>query len=293
MLSADCMGCLMQREVEATREIADEQARAAYIREVARCLAQAGPDTTAPALLSDLRALYRAAFQVEDRFEGCKRRFNALLLDQQETLRARLRQAADPLAAALLMARAGNYIDFGALGDVEPQQLTALLEGALSEGLPQEELERLRWELGRARRLVYLTDNCGEIVLDKLCLEVLQKLYPDLELTVLVRGAPVLNDATMEDARQVGLTPAFTVLPNGADIAGTDLARICPEARKAVMAADVILSKGQGNFETLQGSGLNIYYLFLCKCDWFVRRFHLPKLQGAFVNERRFDVSPA
>ena len=130
MLSADCMGCLMQREVEATQKIVDEEARATYIREVARCLAEAGPDTTAPALLSDIHALYRAAFQVEDRFQSRKQQFNALLLDQQETLRARLRQAADPLAAALLLARAGNYIDFGALGDVEPKQLTTLLEGA-------------------------------------------------------------------------------------------------------------------------------------------------------------------
>ena len=105
---------------------------------------------------------------------------------------------------------------------------------------------------------------------------------------MIVRGAPVINDATMEDAQMVGLTEihGIRVIGNGAAIAGTELTRNSDEARNVLECADVMISKGQGNFETLHGCGMNIYYLFLCKCDWFSISLELPKLSGVFRNER-------
>lgn len=289
MLSAGCMHCLLQREMEATEEVQDEAVRAAYIQGVMRLLAEADEGATAPEVLSGVQALYRRTFGVEDRFDALKRRYNALMLEITPTYAERITKARDPLAAALLMARAGNYIDFGAMGAVDPQKLHSLLDTALEQPLPAVELQHLRADLDKAKHLVYLSDNCGEIVLDKLCLQTLRDHYPGLQITVVVRGQPVLNDATMEDALQIGLSPAFQVLPNGTDIAGTSLRRISAHVRQVIEQADVILAKGQGNFETLQGCGHNIYYLFLCKCAWFVKRFGLPLYQGAFLNEQRFE----
>ena len=97
----------------------------------------------------------------------------------------------------------------------------------------------------------------------------------------------VINDATMEDAVLVGLTREIEVMGNGDDAAGTILGRISKEARKNIEEADMILAKGQGNFESLFGCGLNIYYLFLCKCDWFMKRFQVERYHGMFVNEKR------
>lgn len=97
----------------------------------------------------------------------------------------------------------------------------------------------------------------------------------------------VINDATMKDAVLVGLTREIEVMGNGDDAAGTILERISKEARKNIEEADMILAKGQGNFESLFGCGLNIYYLFLCKCDWFMRRFQVERYHGMFVNEKR------
>ncbi len=118
-----------------------------------------------------------------------------------------------------------------------------------------------REELSDARSLVYLTDNCGEIVLDKIAVKMLQKLYPHLSITVIVRGEPVVNDATMEDAAMCGLTELVPVIGNGSRVGGTWLPDISEEARQLLDRADVIIAKGQGNFETLNGCGLNIYYL--------------------------------
>lgn len=97
----------------------------------------------------------------------------------------------------------------------------------------------------------------------------------------------VINDATMEDAVLVELTREIEVMGNGDDAAGTILGIISKEARKNIEEADMILAKGQGNFESLFGCGLNIYYLFLCKCDWFMRRFQVERYHGMFVNEKR------
>ena len=139
----------------------------------------------------------------------------------------------------------------------------------------------------KARTFVYITDNCGEIVLDKLVIKVLKSYYPDLDITVIVRGFPVVNDATMKDALETGLADVVTVIGNGSDAPGTWLPGISKEARKCIEEADVVIAKGQGNFESLHECGLNIYYLFLCKCDWFQQRFHARPLQGMFLNERR------
>ena len=135
--------------------------------------------------------------------------------------------------------------------------------------------------------MVYLTDNCGEIVLDKILIRQIMKEYPKVRVTVIVRGKPALNDATMEDARETGLSDITAVIGNGSGITGTWLPEISEEAREMIDAADLILSKGQGNFETLQGCGKNIYYMFLCKCRLFVERFQKKQFEGVLANELR------
>ena len=122
---------------------------------------------------------------------------------------------------------------------------------------------------------------------DKLVIILLKELCPELDITVIVRGFPVINDATLEDAQDIGLTELTTVIGNGNDIGGTWLPHISSEAREALESADMIIAKGQGNYETLHDCGLNIYYLFLCKCKWFQYQFHAEPLQGMFINERR------
>ena len=104
---------------------------------------------------------------------------------------------------------------------------------------------------------------------------------------------PAGNDATMEDAEFCGLTDIVPVLGNGSDVGGTWFHGISTHARELLQNADVILAKGQGNYETMHGCGLNIYYLFLCKCDWFQQLFHAKLLQGMFVNEKRAPKATA
>ena len=140
-------------------------------------------------------------------------------------------------------------------------------------------------ECQEKKTFLLIADNCGEIVLDKLFLEQLKKCYPHLEITVMVRGSEVLNDATLADAAYVGIDHTANVISSGSGVGGTICQLISEEAKNTLDTCDVILAKGQGNYESLAGHGRHIYYSFLCKCDLFVRRFNVPKFTGMFIME--------
>ncbi len=286
ILSADCMLCLITRQVQHMDPSLDEAARAEYLRDVMRALLDADPCESAPVAMVKITELHQARFGKPFGFESLKRQYNEKMLSMEAEIAGSIAASPDRLLAALRFARAGNYIDFGALGEVDDEKLHRLLESAGSEAVDRAVYDEFLRDLSGAKTLAYLTDNCGEIVLDKLLITEIRERYPQLAVTVITRGSPVLNDATAEDALAVGLGAVAEVIGNGNGIAGTHLKSACPEARERILAADVVISKGQGNFETMQGCGLNVYYLFLCKCDWFVKRFAMKRHQGVFARER-------
>jgi uncharacterized protein with ATP-grasp and redox domains len=286
-LSGQCMACMIRRQFESVRAFPSELEKSKHMQTVLNIVAQASLDEPAPVVNERLLKAYEERFGVAIDYGAQKRQYNGLMLEREPEIRRLIRENGDALGASLRFARAGNYIDFGTLDDVHPEKLLELLREALESDLDEEEYARMRDELASAKRLVYLTDNCGEVVLDKLFLEEIRAAYPQLEICVIVRGRQALNDATMEDAREVGLTDQFTVMGSGSGVAGTYLPDLSVEARAAIDGADLIISKGQGNFETLHGCGKNIYYIFLCKCPWFEHLFGMRQFEGVFRNERR------
>ena len=130
-----------------------------------------------------------------------------------------------------------------------------------------------------------MTDNAGEIVFDRVWLEVIRDTFPNLSITVCVRGGPAQNDATLAAAQAIGMP--FPVIDNGTRIPGTGLELASEELNAALSTADVIIAKGQANYETLCGCGLNLYYIFMCKCELFMKRFNAPKFGGILTREAR------
>ena len=139
-------------------------------------------------------------------------------------------------------------------------------------------------DLRRGGKLVYLTDNAGEIGFDRVLAEAIAAAYPDISVTFCVRGAIAQNDATREDAAAVGIP--FPVIDNGNRVAGTQLDMLSEEAAATLSGADVILAKGMANAETMLGCGYNVYYAFLVKCQRFVTRFGKPMFTPMLVKER-------
>ena len=286
-INSFCMSCLVQAQARNIQKFEDEEKKSRYMRELFKLLLDSDPELSAPALLEPVTKLYESYWGSQEGFQAEKKYFNDFLLSMEEQLEKKIRSTKDPLATALCYARLGNYIDLSALSDVSTEKLLELFAKAEEESLDAEEYQHFLQDLKHGEYLVYLTDNCGEVVLDKLVIKLLKEQYPKLRIEVLVRGIPVTNDVDIEDAEYVGLTKLVPVFGNGSGIAGTELSKISREAREKLERADVIIAKGQGNFETIHTCGLNIYYLFLCKCDWFMQRFHAKHLQGMFVNETR------
>ena len=292
-LNPFCMCCALNKQEQKIRHYPNMEKKTEYMKKVMALIANTEENDCAPSLSVDIQKLYSSFWNcpMED-FTKIKKEFNQLMLNMEASIEDEIRKANDPLEKALLYARIGNYIDFAALSNVDQSTVITLLDEKSSEALDEKEYKNFLHDLSSARKLVYLTDNCGEVVLDKLAVRILKEQYPDLDITVIVRGYPVVNDATMEDAEEIGLTDLVKVIGNGSNVGGTWIPGINAEARELLYDADLIIAKGQGNFETLNDCGLNIYYLFLCKCDLFQRRFHAENLQGMFLNERRLVMEP-
>ena len=292
-----CVACLIKKQIDRYPASASREDVLAYMRRLGDMMMTLTDLANGPEIMEAITDIRRevfgeAAAEVEGDYAAIKRYFNRFMMDiaESEGIFHTIQDSSDPLRVALGYAMTGNFIDFGAMDAVDEDKLRALLTSA-PDRIPADSPAYLSLEekLATASSLTLLTDNCGEVVMDKLLVMTLRRLYPDLAVTVLFRGAPVLNDVTLEDARQVGFDTldGVTVVSNGDRLAGTALRRISPEAYAAVTEADLIISKGQGNLETLQGCGLPIYYVFLCKCKLFADRFGVPVYTGMLVRERR------
>ncbi len=285
--NAMCMACLISKQDQKIRQFTDEDKKAEYMHKVVEILYRHGQTECTPLMAEELNRLSEEYWGMLQDFGPVKRQYNSLLLERESELERRIREKEDPLWECIHYVCAGNYIDFSAVENVNEETFDQLLQRAGQEKVPEQEYRAFCGDLESARKLVYLPDNCGEIVLDKIFIRLIKEVYPHLDITVILRGRDVLNDATMEDAQEVGLTELVPCVGNGNGAPGTVLKRLSPEAEELLRSADIILSKGQGNFESLYGEGLNPYYFFLCKCPLFVQRFGMERFKTVFSREER------
>ena len=287
ILNPDCILCHMRRNVGTARHMGTDAQWERFTRELLELYLDIPKEGVSSTWLGPrTEELFRKVYGVSgDRFEEEKRFSNRFVMERLCDIRARVEAAEDPVYAGLQFAVLGNYIDFSALyGEVSFEKLDAMLEKALTMDLDRSAYEKLCADLEAGTKLLYLTDNAGEIGFDRICAEQIAKRYPHVQITFCVRGGITLNDATREDAEAVGIP--FLVIDNGNNIAGTVLDKLGEEAKQAVDTADVIIAKGQANAETLLDSGYNIYYAFLVKCVRFEERFRKAKLTPMLVRER-------
>ena len=284
-MNAQCYLCHLKRNTETARAMAGDEAATAFAKELMQLYLDAPKEKGSPWFGPGVTALLeKHCGLTEDRFRAEKEMSNRFVLQRLDGIRSRIAAAEDPLHAGMQMAVLGNYIDFSALkGEVSFAKLEEMLTRAESIELDKENYRKFRTDLEKGKNLLYITDNAGEIGFDRLLAEQIAAQYPDLQITFCVRGGPASNDATREDAAQVGIP--FPVVDNGCTIAGTELELLPPETMAQFEKADVILSKGQANVETLYGCGLNIYYLFLIKCERFQAYFHKEKLTPMLLTE--------
>ena len=262
-LHTDCFPCfLKQTNLALSAASADEGVWREVLKAVLKDIEAAEFDEPPSHASTRMHRRIRAMLG-RDPFAQIKRKYNDEAMALLPSLKERVRASRDPLNTATRLAIAGNIIDFGIFSNVD---IEGTIERALNEPLGIDHYEQFAAALAEADRVLYLLDNSGEIVFDMLLIAELQKLGK--EVTAVVRGGPVLNDATMQDARHVGLDSLCQVMDSGSDAVGTVLKDVSEELRSLFAeSGTLVISKGQGNFETLLHEQRDIYYLFQAKCN--------------------------
>lgn len=264
----DCIPCFLRQALDAARMVtADPAIHEHVVRETLRLAVDMPFDRSPPWMGQRIHKLLREATGNPDPYRQAKRWANDLALALRPKLEQRVRESADPFVTSVLLAIAGNIIDLGCRSHVSEQDLLRSIEQALREPFDGNALEELRAAVLSAGSILYLADNAGEIVLDRVLIEQL----PLERVMLAVRGYPVINDATREDAAVAGLTELVNVIDNGSDVPGTILESCSDSFRTAFAQAELIIAKGQGNYETLSGMAGNVFFLFKAKCPMLAR----------------------
>lgn len=260
--SLDCLPCFVRQILDAGRIVSNDSVfHEKILREFLRDLADENWDDTPPVIAQRIHKKLREKTGIADLYLDQKKAHNELALRLLPQLRKDVEQSDDPLISAAHFAIAGNIIDLGAKNGLDESEVLHAVEHAAEEPL-EGDLDAFREAVRNAKSILYLGDNAGEIVFDRLLIE---QLGPE-RVTLTVRGAPILNDALEADARIAGLIALVPTIGNGADVPGTDLGQCSTEFRSLFESADLVISKGQGNFETLNENPRQIFFLFKVKC---------------------------
>lgn len=287
-LKSICISCMLNSRINQFPQEASKEKKAEYMIRVLKELGEM-KNAHGPILATrNITRIQKELFGYTQDYSELKCRFNQFILEKESYLFEQIKQANDPLKLAIQFSIVGNLIDFIVMDSVNEEQLERMFMEASEYLLNEKVYIQLKQDILNAKRMVILHDNCGEIVIDKLLIQILKQLNPSAQITSIVRGDEIMNDATMTDAIQVGLTGVVDVIGNGTDIPGTCLEYLSEDTINILEGADVILSKGQGNFETLQGCGMNVYYIFLCKCEMIAEMFGVQKFSPMLVKELNF-----
>lgn len=239
-----------------------------------RLLLEEGLLTPPPVVGTKIHRLVRELTGKPDPYYAEKKRFNRLALERWDLFKKWIRESADPFETTVRLAIAGNSIDF-ALEGITEERVLQMIGEATSQNLSGDVAD-FRRTVEEADSILYLTDNAGEIVFDKLLVEALISPAFGKKVTVATRGAPVINDALIDDAREIGMTKLARVATNGGDGLGTIFEFVSDEFKDLFLNADLVIAKGLANLETLQTPDARltpkrIAFLFKAKCRFIAK----------------------
>lgn len=269
----ECIPCFIRQALEAVKMATDDESvHEQMLRDVLRSTAKMDMQQSPPAMARRIHRRLRQLIENPDPYRADKQKHNQLAMPLYDEMKAAIQKAANPLETAVRLAIAGNIIDLGVTTAVSDEKIHQTIQQCLTAPFDPAVVEQLRRDAEIAGKILYLADNAGEIVFDRLLIEHL----PTEKITVAVKGSPVINDATMEDAVAVGLTNIVPVIDNGADAPGTIL-EICSETfRSHFEQADFVIAKGQGNYETLSEVNKSTYFILKAKCSVIARDLNCP-----------------
>ena len=268
----DCIPCFFRQALDMTRITGvDEATQKRVLNEVSKLIPGFPLDASPPKMGREIFRIVKGITGKDDPFRKIKQKSNKLVLDIYPKLKEEIRSSDDKLLTAVELAIAGNVIDYGVKNSLDvDKEIEKILAGDFvgveKSSKKSFDYQEFKDALNNAESVLYLGDNAGEIVFDKLLIEELSNILPDTKITYVVRDKPVINDVLMEDAVSCGLDKIVDVISSGCDAPGTILDICSKEFLELYESAELIISKGQGNFETLADEKRPIFFLFKVKC---------------------------
>jgi len=268
----DCMSCFVRQAVDAVRMVTDEPGiQQEVLHGVFRRLSRTPLQQSPLVMAQYIHRLIRELSGEKDPYLQAKQWSNDLALKLYPRVEEMVRDSASPIEMAVRMAIAGNAIDFGPHNHIDKKHVDEAIEHAIESPL-NGDFAAFTDAVSQARSILYIADNAGEIVFDRLLIE---QIGPE-RVTVGVRGMPVLNDATMTDAEVAGLIGLVEVIENGSDAPGTLLDDCSEEFRRRFYETDMIVAKGQGNYESLSDADREVFLVLKVKCPVIAAELDCP-----------------
>ncbi|MDD5622934.1 MAG: ARMT1-like domain-containing protein [Actinomycetota bacterium] len=269
-LHLECVPCYVRQALEAAKMATDNRKlHEQILRESLIAASEFDTDVIGFVLQSKIKEITDKLLPTTDPYREVKEKYNRMVLRLADILKKMIKNSKDPFEISLRISLAGNVIDFGPDIVLNKKILKEAIEKSLSQNLDNEKVKLLQKNINDAARILFIGDNAGEIVLDKIFIESL----PGDKITYAVRGGPALNDATMEDAKMVGMIDSVKVITTGLNMPSAILPFCSTNFLDEYKKADLIISKGQGNYEALCDEDKNIFFLLKIKCPLVAENF--------------------
>jgi len=269
-LHLECVPCYIRQALEAAQMVTeDKKLQEQILREL--LIAASKFDTESSGFITQARIqrVIKRILPDGDPYSGVKEEYNRITLGLTGKLRETIKNSEDPFETSLRISLAGNIIDFGPNITLNKKIIKEAIKKSLSQNLDEEKIKLLKEGIDNAKRILFIGDNAGEIVLDKIFIEKL----PKEKITYAVRGGYALNDATMQDAKMVGMTDTVRVITTGLDMPAAILPLCSKDFLVNYKRSDLIIAKGQGNYEALCEEDKNIFFLLKIKCPIIASTF--------------------
>lgn len=261
-----CLPCVINQVIKVAN-ITGVDKKEELLREVFTYLSKMDFEETTPEIIGEIFGMVKEYTNNPDPYKETRNYYNALFLKLIPEFMRKIDQSDKPFQLAVRYAIVGNIIDFNPIHNTLLDDIFDFFEKMEQLELAIDDSENLMEDISNAETLLYLGDNCGEICMDKILLKKIKELNPNIKILFGVRGKPVVNDSIAEDAYAVEIDEYAEVIDNGDGSLGTVLHRTSSEFKEAYNKADIVIAKGQANYECLSEENKNIYFLLMTKCD--------------------------
>lgn len=269
-LHLECIPCYIRQALEAAQMVTeDKKLQEQILRESLIVASKFDTESSGFITQAKIQNVIKEILPDGDPYREVKEKYNCITLGLADELKRVIEISTDPFETSLRISLAGNIIDFGPNITLNKKIIKEAIKKSLSQNLDEEKIKLLKENIDNAKRILFIGDNAGEIVLDKIFIEKL----PKEKITYVVRGGYALNDATMQDAKMVGMTDTVRVITTGLDMPAAILPLCSKDFLVNYKRADLIIAKGQGNYEALCEEDKNIFFLLKIKCTIIAKNF--------------------